>query len=531
MITDLFSHKIHASSADWPEKLVTLVSIFSEFDGQPYNRAAIEARLQQISPRTGMGYERDESKFRDEISAYPSYLGIYRLEIQQGRWYFYLNETAKQLLLSEEPDVAAFMRLQLSLFQLPNGKGGVYSDPAGFHIQANARDSALALIRGGVQVAPLRVICKALIADAELRRVDLAQAAITVDELAALVNHRPIYTAVSPLQTVVTDALQRVRSGSINVPAIFENRFHILDHLELFTRSSSGRVTTIALRRAVDALDKSDLTDKIRTIASLEVGFSSFAAVQGATDLANLIKSGEWGRYFDGLTTLDPEAVKILTKEWQPERVSVSQLPAAPPVLPSTPASQLELLLPPPAAPQEASRQGEASPRTYPFKQRSIGAPSGSSSARPSTAADPEVTRIKRQRRNLAHQLILKQLEDHLESLGAEPKETEHIDSFAKIPTNGPFLFEVKSGGENLLDQIRKAVSQLYEYKFRYQDEIAESDAITLCLVLPGRPDGIPWLEDYLCADRNIAVCWFEEDGRLGYFEKYQAQVQHLLAG
>jgi len=67
-IKDLFSHKIHSSTSNWPNRLIDIASIFAEFDGKPYDRSAIEARFLQISPRSSM-VARDPSKFRDEITA------------------------------------------------------------------------------------------------------------------------------------------------------------------------------------------------------------------------------------------------------------------------------------------------------------------------------------------------------------------------------------------------------------------------------------------------------------------------------
>ena len=54
IITDLFSHKIHSSGDDWPQKLIEIASVFAEFDGMPYDRAAIEERFTQISPRASI---------------------------------------------------------------------------------------------------------------------------------------------------------------------------------------------------------------------------------------------------------------------------------------------------------------------------------------------------------------------------------------------------------------------------------------------------------------------------------------------
>lgn len=49
LITDLFSHKIHSSGDDWPEKLIDIATIFNRFDGQPYDREAIELELLKLA--------------------------------------------------------------------------------------------------------------------------------------------------------------------------------------------------------------------------------------------------------------------------------------------------------------------------------------------------------------------------------------------------------------------------------------------------------------------------------------------------
>ena len=95
--------------------------------------------------------------------------------------------------------------------------------------------------------------------------------------------------------------------------------------------------------------------------------------------------------------------------------------------------------------------------------------------------------------------------------LGANPQENDHIDLFARIPEDGSFIFEMKSGGESILEQIRKGLSQLYEYRYRYRGVIGGDD-IALCLVLP-EPPATPWVADYLCNDRDINICWFEGEG------------------
>jgi hypothetical protein len=154
-----------------------------------------------------------------------------------------------------------------------------------------------------------------------------------------------------------------------------------------------------------------------------------------------------------------------------------------------------------------------SAPDTYPFRVRIDQLPSSKPFDRKRDFADPDVTKTKKQKRNLAHKELVDKMQSWLLTLGAQPQENEHIDLFAKIPGDGSFIFEMKSGGESLLEQIRKGLSQLYEYRYRYQEIINDSH-ISLCLVLPENPTNIPWITDYLCGDRNINICWFESDGK-----------------
>jgi hypothetical protein len=207
MIKDLFSHKIHSSGDDWTEKLAELAAIFGEFDGQPYDRSAFEDRLLRISSRssyigaataasTESGAPRDASKFRDEISAYPAYLGLYFLEKDPTGWTVRVSETAKRFLLREEPDVGSFLRLQLSLFQHPNGKGARYVRQA--TLQGNAAQSTLELIRQGIHLSPLRLVVTALKADADLRNVDVLHGRVTPKEVFGLANSSEVNKKASP---------------------------------------------------------------------------------------------------------------------------------------------------------------------------------------------------------------------------------------------------------------------------------------------------------------------------------------------
>ena len=304
IITDLFSHKIHSSGDDWSQKLIDIASVFAEFDGMPYDRAIIEERFKQISPRASI-VARDPSKYRDEISAYPAYLGLYRLELKDNQWILRLGETAKR------------------------------------------------------------------------------------------------------------------------------------------------------------------------------------------------IHTGSWFKYFDGVAQLSSDIVQEIAED---HHIAGSRL--------TNFYEDTEM--------DELISDNKDIVFKYPLRERgSLTDNTFSANYNVKKMTDPEVTRIKRQKSNLRHKILLSQLDEHLRKLGAKPMDNEHIDLYAELPNDGSFLFEIKSANaENLLSQTRKGLSQLYEYRFRYSDDIKGN--VILCLVFPKEPNEIDWLEDYLCKDRDIAVAWFEGE-RLNY--------------
>lgn len=500
MITDLFSHKIHSSGDEWPEKLAELAAIFGEFDGQLYDRDSFERRLQRISPRASYfardaaasplteGGRLDVSKFRDEISAYPAYLGLYFLQSSPSGWIVRVSETARRFLLCEEPDVAAFLRLQLPLFQYPNAMGAAYrSHTNNLRIQANARNRTLEFVNNGIHFSPLRLITMAMKADAELRGANVLQSSVSFDEIFALANVPEVNRHALPSLDTVVVTLDGIRRGRITAPVAYESRFHTLRHTEMFVLERR----TVKLREGVNEVDRQQLRQQLDAICSIDNQFTAFDDCASGQDLEEVIASGEWGRYFDAVRMLPSKTVEALTSDeaLQSEMAIGSS-------------AEVPFVVPQPVA------------EIYPFRERNGNLMPIRPYSRRTELADPELTRIKKQKRNLAHKELVDKMDSWLRRIGAQPKENDHIDLYAKIPTDGSFIFEMKSGGDSILEQIRKGLSQLYEYRYRYQNVIAD-EHISLCLVLPESPSTIPWITDYLCEDRGIGICWFEEGGEL----------------
>jgi hypothetical protein len=515
VINDLFSHKIHSSGDEWPEKLAELAAIFSEFDGQLYDRASFEARLQRISPRASYlaaavnprtaGGRRDTSKFRDEISAYPAYLGLYFLEQSPAGWVVRLSETAKRCLVREEPDVASFLRLQLPLFQYPNAMGAAYRGSTNqLRLQNNAGERTLGFVRSGIHFSPVRLIAAALKADAYLRAANVLEASVSFDEVFGLANTKPVNQRAMPPVKMIARALDAIRRGRLEAtPARYESRFHTLRHMEMFLVERGA----IKLRETVNEDDRAQLLRQLDAICAIGNQFTGFDSCSRIADVEAVILSGEWGRYFDGVRTLPSDIVEALTSD----QALASSMPLEPERAGGIP------VVPQPMA------------QVYPFRKRTGSLPTVRPYDRRREMADPELTRIKLQRRNLAHKELIDKMDAWLRRLGADPKENDHIDLFAKIPADGSFIFEMKSGGESILDQMRKGLSQLYEYRYRYRAVIG-SDDISLCLVLPEAP-AIPWAADYLCKDREINICWFAEGDNLASHELCADGMAPLMAG
>lgn len=487
IINDLFSHKIHSSGDNWPQKLIDIATVFAKFDGLEYNRDDIENAFRDISPRVSLvskdilANERDLSKYRDEISAYPAYLGLFRLENVGSKWILKLSETAKRFLIVEEPNVPAFLLLQLSLFQYPNGSG-IQIKGNNAWVVHNARDKTLQIINQGIHLSPLRFICKCLLADSELNGIDSLHPIITIDELSLLCNNDNLNQGVGVSVAEIAENLNHIRVNNIKSLKGFERRLHILNHTD-FIEVINGNVH---LRETFSPNDSQRQINLLNLIGNLDIQFNGFDKIQTEEELNKAVQAGIWGKYFDAVTQLSSESVKAIVGEYE----NINQIDSE----------------------DESIYDNSKIIFKYPLKERDedIGEiTAGDYFVK--KISDPEVTRIKRQKSNLTHKIITALLDEHLRHLGANPKENEHIDMFAELPDSSTYLFEIKSVvAENLLSQTRKGISQLYEYRYRYLDEVGEKTK--LCLVYPNEPNEIEWLQDYLCSDRDIAVLWFNEN-------------------
>ena len=124
----------------------------------------------------------------------------------------------------------------------------------------------------------------------------------------------------------------------------------------------------------------------------------------------------------------------------------------------------------------------------------------------------------KLERANAIHWKLVDAKSTFVSALGVTPYDNVHIDLFAE-KDHELIIYEMKSVNDestNLLSQVRKAVSQLYEYRFIYAKPKAQ-----LCIVTnQGISKANRWLLDYLEKDRSIAYEWTDD------FKNFQSLAQ-----
>ncbi len=112
---------------------------------------------------------------------------------------------------------------------------------------------------------------------------------------------------------------------------------------------------------------------------------------------------------------------------------------------------------------------------------------------------------------------------EKLRQAGAVPKANRYTDLTARWEGED-YLFEMKSTtDENAHAQIRRGVSQLYEYRYIQQVEKAK-----LVLVVENPlPREVLWIEDYLVKDRGLLLVW-DGQGKFSCSPSNRAQLAFL---
>src|SRR5665213_742787 len=116
------------------------------------------------------------------------------------------------------------------------------------------------------------------------------------------------------------------------------------------------------------------------------------------------------------------------------------------------------------------------------------------------------------ERADNAHRRLVNLVASRIKISGSIPRFNQIIDLAARH-NNEDFIFEMKSITDgNSKSQVRRALSQLYEYK--YLQNLPNSNLV-LVLERP-LPSATHWMIDYLEQERNINVIWDGDDRLYG---------------
>lgn len=134
------------------------------------------------------------------------------------------------------------------------------------------------------------------------------------------------------------------------------------------------------------------------------------------------------------------------------------------------------------------------------------------------------VDEAKKERAVKKHEWLTYLVAKRIKDAGSIPRRNKFID-LATQHDGLSFIFEIKSSTEdNVHSQIRKGISQLYEYKY-----IQNVDNAELVLVIENKPlNKQEWLIDYLLNNRNISIIWDNKNDNLFCPRSLEAKLDFL---
>lgn len=301
VIKKFFTNKIESSRSNWYEYLIQIARTFYSLDGQEYRREVVMDKFSELSPRSSSA-DRDAANFRDEFGAYGSFLGIFRLEKDNDRWFIRVSESAKNFLCRENSNAAAFLRAQLALFQYPNGMGAVISDSGSVSVQGNVKTDTLRELNNNIRLNPLRLICRIIVALVEEKRVPISNISLSYPLLICMFNDDRINQTYTPSSAAILQAHKEYTDPSFTLPSEysdvmtnFKRNFHILEKTGLFVRDSRFGLLVSQSNYAV-------AYDCIKTISGIEDHFDAFDHLYGQVDddeVRDIIAENKWGQYYD----------------------------------------------------------------------------------------------------------------------------------------------------------------------------------------------------------------------------------------
>jgi len=133
----------------------------------------------------------------------------------------------------------------------------------------------------------------------------------------------------------------------------------------------------------------------------------------------------------------------------------------------------------------------------------------------------------RRERANTAHEALTRLVAERIRARGAIPRRNRFVDLAAAVD-DGLFMFEVKTTtNANVHSQVRRGMSQLYEYRY-----VQQAPKANLVLVIQNPfPRALRWMRDYLSADRGIFPVWDGDLRTLHCHPEHRERLAFLLQG
>jgi Holliday junction resolvase len=352
-------------------------------------------------------------------------------------------------------------------------------------MQSNVRDDTVREIQHNIRINPLRLLCKVVVALHELGGIAFSDVEVTYRTLFMLMNDDRINQAFSPSESAIWTALSEYDAGTLppwtserGLLTNFKRNFHIFEWTGLFKRSHNGLIIANG--------DYEKTYAHIRTISQMAHNFQGFEPCYSQADIKqqmiDVVSSPKWGRYFDAFTMPVDTLVTLAGDE---DLAGVAAFNDTAPI------GTFDL-------------GNQPFPPLSDFHSNQIRA-----FTQGANQIDPIETLVRREKANREHARILERLATLLRYHGHPASENVFID-LCSVTEGLEYIFEVKSNSEkNALSQIRKAIAQLYEYRYR-----SEKIGAVLCIVMQQKPRQ-DWVIDYLLNDREICICWMVDDVRL----------------
>lgn len=129
-----------------------------------------------------------------------------------------------------------------------------------------------------------------------------------------------------------------------------------------------------------------------------------------------------------------------------------------------------------------------------------------------------------RERANESHAILTRLVATKVRAAGAVPKRNALVDLAAEVG-GSDYLFEMKSTtGRNPRSQVRKAIAQLYEYRY-----LQKSPAAHMVVVIEHPlPAELNWMVDYVVNDRRLLIAWDGDGQTLHFPDTVRDQLQFL---